>query len=357
MSGDAGAVVGPLTGYHHETYVFPLPDATASGEQVRWKCREPRRDLLWFDRRCFVSEEQLLRALRGRVTGIPEVFRAGSADLQRFIEGATLGTLYEAGAAVPEPLADRVTELFHQMALIGTGDVRARRRCKPDDRPSDGDTWGFVERLVHFTEHRVYRQNSRRFESLFGSLGVDGVSFERLRGRLRHLTPRPFCLLHADLHRENFIVDPQGGLWVIDWELAMIGDPLYDLATHLHLMRYPERQETDVIERWRSAVGAARPGACDGWEADLPKLLDYKRAQSVFTDVIRECLSLETAPEDGDDTYDQAARRLHGVFAAAVEPLGLEGVPAVQDIFSALVRWHREHRGTAAPGHRARAVR
>ncbi|CAM5643364.1 hypothetical protein SGRIM128S_09667 [Streptomyces griseomycini] len=64
----------------------------------------------------------------------------------------------------------------------------------------------------------------------------------------------------------KFIVDPQGGLWVIDWELAMIGDPLYDLATHLHLMRLRRGADSDG---GGAPVGAARPGAPTVREADL----------------------------------------------------------------------------------------
>lgn len=350
MSGDASAVVGPLTGYHHETYVFPLPDPSGTGPQVRWKCREPRRGLLWFDRRCFVSEERLLRALQGRITGIPEIFRAGSTPLQRFVEGVTLGTLHGAGTAVPQPLIDQTAELFRELAVIGVADVRVARRCRPEDRPADGDTGGFLERLLLFTERQVYRHNSKRFGVLFQTLGLDALSFERLRHRLRGLTPRPFCLLHADLHRENFIVDPNGRLWTIDWELAMVGDPLYELATHHHLMQYPEVQADEVTERWREAVESVRPGASRGWEDDLPKLLDYKRAQSVFTDAIRACLSLESAPDDDGDTYDHAALRLYHVLTVAADPLGLDSVPSPQDISSALTRWYWEHRESIVRG-------
>ncbi|CAL9496946.1 hypothetical protein SUDANB70_03367 [Streptomyces sp. enrichment culture] len=359
MSGDASVVVGPLTGYHHETYVFPLPDPTGTGPQVRWKCREPRRGLLWFDRRCFVSEELLLRSLQGRVTGIPEIIRAGSTPLQRFVEGTTLGTLHEAGSAVPDQLTDQIVDRFRQLAALGVGDVRARRRCRPEDRPADGDTTGFLDRLLLFTERRVYRHNSKRFDTLFRGLGVDAPCFDRLRLRLRDLTPRPFCLLHADLHRENLIVDPYGGLWTIDWELAMVGDPLYDLATHLHLMRYPAAQGEEMTARWREAVESVRPGASRGWEDDLPKLLAYKRAQSVFTDAIRACLSLETAPDDDPDTYDHTAVQLYHVLTAAADPLGLEAVPSPRDITSALTRWYWEHRespvGARAEARAARA--
>ncbi|MEU8793250.1 phosphotransferase [Streptomyces sp. NPDC048643] len=345
VSGDADVVEGPLHGYHHETYVFPLPGGAEAAGQVRWKCREPRPDLLWFDRRCFASEEQLLRSLEGRIDGIPELIEAGSARLQRFVEGHTLGRLYGSGTEVPEPLVRQVIALFGQLAAIRPGSLSAERTCEPADRATEADSSGFLERLVLFTEERVYRQNLPRFAGLFRDLGLDEDSFKKLRKRVSGLTERPFCLLHADLHRENFVVDAENRLWTIDWELAMFGDPLYDLATHLYLMRYPADQERRVVRRWREVVDGVTPRSSAGYADDLPKLLAYKRAQSVFTDVIRTALTLTPGPASGPvtdrESLDRAGRRIEKVLIAAEGPLEIDRTPVTQDIVLALEKWCR----------------
>ncbi|PAZ13254.1 aminoglycoside phosphotransferase [Streptomyces sp. SA15] len=349
VSGDPRAVEGPLHGYHHETYVFPLPGETASPDPVRWKCREPRDNLLWFDRRCFVSEEQLLKALAGRISRIPDVFDVGTAGLQRFIEGRTLGSLYPFGGAVPEGIFDQIVVLFEQLARVTQETLTIDRRCADEDRPDDGDTNGFLRRLVHFTEKRVYEENLPKFERLFEDLGVDGRSFKWLRNHVAGLSQRPFCLLHADLHRENFVIDSRSRLWTIDWELAMVGDPLYDLATHLYLMRYPAWQEHRMVKRWRAAVDGIRPGSSKGLKRDLSLLIDYKKAQSVFTDVIREALSLDFGP-DVEGRLDHAGRRLRTILVAAAVPLGLDMVPSRGEIVTALVRWRQQHGNAEVPG-------
>ncbi|WP_329012321.1 phosphotransferase family protein [Streptomyces sp. NBC_01601] len=339
-SGDDKVVEGPLHGYHHETYVFPLADEAGRLHPGRWKCREPRDGLLWFDRRCFASEERLLTALGDRVPRVPGLVEVGGLRLMRFIEGTTLGARHPSGTEVPEALCRQITELFGKLAAIGPEAVTAERRCAAEDRPADGDSDGFLERLVHFTEHRVYRPNLDRFESLFAELGLTETSFKHLRAHVHGLARRPFCLLHADLHRENFIVDPVDRLWTIDWELAMVGDPLYDLATHLHLMRYPVPQARETAARWHTAVRAVRPGSVRGWADDLPPLLAYKRAQSVFTDVIRSALALESA--DPPPVLPLAVK-LREILAAGARPLGLADVPAPRRVASALTRWHRVH--------------
>ncbi|MFG2886596.1 phosphotransferase [Streptomyces sp. NPDC048297] len=343
MSGDESAVEGPLHGYHHETYVFPLPGEVGRRRPGRWKCREPRADLLWFDRRCFESEEHLLRVLDGRIRGIPEIVEVDGLGLQRFIEGQTLGDLHKAGEAVPEVFCDQIIDVFRQLLAVAPATLTVKRRCERRDRPDDGDTEGFLERLVHFTEHRVYEHNRERFERFFLELGVDRGSFEYLRKHLSGLSERPFCLLHADLHRENFIIDAEQRLWTIDWELAMVGDPLYDLATHIHLMRYPDRQARIMAERWGRAVEKIRPGSSHGWRHDLGRLMAYKKAQSVFTDGIRTALLLDTVSGAGPEQLDSAAFRLHGILSDAAVPLGLGLVPGPDRIAAALTRWCHEY--------------
>jgi hypothetical protein len=344
VSGDASVVEGPLQGYHHETYVFPLPGGAEEVQPVRLKCREPRSNLLWFDRRCFASEEELLRALQGDIRGIPDIIQAGPVGLQRFIEGETLGSLCGSGRAISSSIFSQIVELFRQLAGIRPEVLTVERRCELRDRAREGDSADFLERLICFTEERVYQENLSDFGDLFGSLGVDGDSFRRLRKHVSGLTERPFCLLHADLHRENFVVAPEGRLWTIDWELAMLGDPLYDLATHLYLMRYPQDQERRMKQQWCEAVEGVTPGSSAGWEEDLPKLLDYKRAQSVFTDVIRMSLSFGMGPGVDVSLLDRAGGKIQKVLAAAADPLGLEKVPSRRQITASLVRWYQEHR-------------
>lgn len=341
MSGDPGAVEGPLRGYHHETYVISLPPRPGRVDPGRWKCREPRSNLFWFDRRCFASEEQLLTALRGRVSHIPDVIDVNGCGLQRFIEGGTLGSVHASGQGVPDAVFRQIVDLFGQLADVDAAGLAVDRRCDAADRPADGDTNGFLERLVYFTEERVYVENLKEFEELFKALGVEADAFKQLRKHVAGLQERPFCLLHADLHRENFIIDPERRLWTIDWELAMVGDPLYDLATHLYLMRYPERQARRMAKRWRATVEEVRPGSAKGMEEDLDRLIAYKRAQSVFTDVIRVALKLGSEPDPQWGRLVHSGLKLRRILQDAAGPLGLDPVPSPPRIMAALTRWCR----------------
>lgn len=338
LSGDSSLVTGPLRGYHHETYVLLLPDGTG-----KVKIREPRAAILWFDRRCFVSEEELLRALHGQISRIPDLVDVDGLPLQRFIEGHTVGQGLRGGRRVPEAVFDQIVDLFGEMTRITSDMLWVQRRCEPWDRAEDGDCDAFLERLIRFSEEQVFQRNYPRFGGLFRELGVDERVFTRLRKHVCGLSERPFCLLHGDLHRENLLIDAGGRLWAIDWELAMIGDPLYDLATHLYLTHYPQDQERRMAREWSRIVERVRPGSSYAWEGDLPRILDFKKAQSVVTDVIRLSQSLVRDGAAFNWTgLPWAALKVQKVLDNGAGPLGLDQVPSHAQITGALVRWLRE---------------
>ncbi|MFJ8858746.1 phosphotransferase family protein [Streptomyces sp. NPDC102451] len=336
------AIEGPLRGHHHETYVIPLPPGNTLGAvSRRGKVRERRPGLFGYDRRCFRSEEPLLAALQGRVQRIPEIIEvAPGVLLQGFVEGRTLGR----GVLPSRPLSprhgDQLGQLLAEMAAIKSGEIDVEQICHAEDLAEEGDCAGFLDRLIHFTYERVYQEHGAPYHGLFEQLGVDGTALESMVERAGRLASRPFTLVHGDLHRANFIVDRRGDLWTIDWELALFGDPLYDLATHLHLMRYPERERERICRIWQSSVESARPDATAGWRQDLPVLLAYKQAQSVYTDVIRGALALEQ--QGGKLNWrklPRVARRVQLALAGAQEVPGMPAAPTLRQVASAYAQW------------------
>ncbi|MFJ9634099.1 phosphotransferase [Streptomyces sp. NPDC101175] len=337
LVGESGVVTGPLKGYHHETYVLTMP-----GETRIVKLREPRERILWFDRRCFRSEEALLRALNGRISRIPVIHDVEGMALQVFIEGRTLKSRPWGDRRIPQPIHGQIVDLFRELARVTPDTLEVERSCEAQDRAEDGDCDDFLDRLIVFVEQQVYEKNFPAFGRLFTELGLHPEAFVHLRKNVSGLVRRDFCLLHADLHRENFVLDPHNRLWSIDWELAMLGDPLYDLATHLYLMSYPAEQAQRMAGDWAEAVGGVRPDSVRGWADDLGRILDFKRAQSVFTDVIRLSLSLRDGSNINWVRLPSAVRKLQTIMTAAAVPLGLAEIPSRSRIAGALVRYAGE---------------
>ncbi|KUO10536.1 phosphotransferase family protein [Streptomyces sp. DSM 15324] len=86
----------------------------------------------------------------------------------------------------------------------------------------------------------------------------------------RQMTRRPSVLLHGDLNPWNLVRrDDELVLTVIDWEMALVGDPLYDLVRHMHLT--PTRPEIRKRMFWR-------------WKTRLPEeyTVDCRRDARVY---------------------------------------------------------------------------
>ncbi|MFJ5308378.1 phosphotransferase [Streptomyces sp. NPDC088350] len=102
----------------------------------------------------------------------------------------------------------------------------------------------------------------------------------------RHiLIPRRSVLLHGDLNPWNLVRREDGkGLTLIDWEMAMVGDPLYDLVRHMHLTpTLPDIRER-LFARWAKRM----PEECTkGWREDWIVYRWIESVRSAYVDLDR----------------------------------------------------------------------
>ncbi|WP_328748422.1 aminoglycoside phosphotransferase family protein [Streptomyces sp. NBC_00285] len=112
----------------------------------------------------------------------------------------------------------------------------------------------------------------------------DGGVLRRILGRYE-VTERTPVLLHGDLNPWNLVrAGRRGGLTIIDWEMGMIGDPLYDLVRHLHLTPTPTEMRTRMFERWSRKL----PSECVvGWEWDWRVYRYIEQIRSAYVDLDR----------------------------------------------------------------------
>ncbi|WP_405779331.1 phosphotransferase [Streptomyces sp. NBC_00859] len=351
----------PLRGYYHRNYRVGLPadlaDAVALPAGTPVKVRAPIPDAVQFNLRIW-PEGELLRAIAGRVDGSPRVLadRPGFT-VYSFAQGAPLSGLsggpgrFRAGLLPllpgsggarhrpPPGYAAQLEALFRQTAAVPPRSLPPL----PDGWPRDGDCGGFLRTLIDFTESEVKGRSSPAHQELLAVLGVDEGALGRLRERAAGLGERPFTLLHTDTHAGNLILGPGGELSLIDWELALFGDPVYEIAAHLARMRYATGgRRRAALRAWRSAVSASCPGALTGHRAALRVYLDFERLLSVHIDVIR--LTLDLPQRAGPPALAVTAERIAAVLAAAQGPLGLRKVPGADRIAAACGVWQRDER-------------
>lgn len=126
-----------------------------------------------------------------------------------------------------------------------------------------------LQRYEAFEQLRVdpyHRTVARRNPDLAGA--IDAV--------IADMAGRRVCLTHGDFSPKNVLVDPQGSrMWVIDFEVAHLGDPAFDVAFLLtHLLLKSIHRPADLPEltacgldfagTWDAEVG---PDLHPGWPA------------------------------------------------------------------------------------------
>lgn len=226
-------------------------------------------------------EASVLRTIRYLVTHAPRLLYA-SDDPQfqvlEFIDGEQLDAFAPRGVPVPSHVIGDVGEAFSQLSAI----PRERIPPLPVDWPADGKTAEFARRLSAVTEG-VYQRFLSEYGELFALLGIPSEPLSLVLARWTTLQSRPFRLLHTDLHRKNMIVS-NGRTYFLDWELALWGDPVYDLAVHLHKMGYSPSEYEAAQAAWLASVPRE---ASENWEADLDTYLTHERVKSAIVDSVR----------------------------------------------------------------------
>lgn len=66
--------------------------------------------------------------------------------------------------------------------------------------------------------------------------------------------------------------------------MRLWGDPVYDLAVHLHKMGYQDHERDHVLASWLAKMPVEHSA---GWEPDLAIYLAHERIKSAIVDTVR----------------------------------------------------------------------
>ncbi|MGW7100586.1 phosphotransferase family protein [Streptomyces sp. NPDC054838] len=281
LYGQAREAEGAAAGYYNRN----VGVATAEGKV---NVRIPLAAADTMDLRLW-PEEDVLACIRPYVVRAPEL-RHVSEDprfqVHHFIEGRVLDGVSPRGAAVPPHVLGDVVAVMEQLGRIPV----EKAPPLPEHWPASGDSAGFARLLARLTRqvHSTYRE---AYREVFAGLGIPEDPLAVVEPRWDSLAQRPFAVLHADLHRKNMIV-ADGGTWFLDWELALWGDPMYEIAIHFHKMDYPDGQRAEVLRLWRETLPARSTA---GPPDDLDLYTAHERIKSAIVDTVRYSKQLAAA--------------------------------------------------------------
>ncbi|GAB2956989.1 hypothetical protein GCM10023080_015510 [Streptomyces pseudoechinosporeus] len=147
-----------------------------------------------------------------------------------------------------------------------------------------GDAWEFYDWLSGQLVALV-RELPKESKQVARHLGLpDATRLSQILSRHR-VTPRLPALLHGDLNPWNLVrCDDALALTIIDWEMAMVGDPLYDLVRHMHLTpTQPEIRER-MFRRWARRLPSTHT---KDWQQDWRVYRWIEGVRSAYVDLDR----------------------------------------------------------------------
>jgi aminoglycoside phosphotransferase (APT) family kinase protein len=152
-----------------------------------------------------------------------------------------------------------------------------------DPAPSPLDFYGWlVEELVMLV--RGLAPEARRLARAWGL--PDHLRLRELLSR-HTVSVRARALLHGDLNPWNLVRrEGSGGglLTLIDWEMAMVGDPLYDLVRHMHLTPTRPEIRDRMFRRWERTLPALHTR---DWRQDWRAYRWIEIVRSAYVDLDR----------------------------------------------------------------------
>lgn len=230
----------------------------------------------------FLSEHAVLAAIEKSRAGVraPKILALGCSDWG----GPFAVHSYEGPLGGEQPPKHPVHGLRPNEAdnLVDQLNALTRVDCRGlDPAASKTSFYGRLSReLVRFV-HSLPKETQRQARSR----GLpNGWRLQEILSR-HETTVRTSVLLHGDLNPWNLVRAESGGrLTMIDWELAMIGDPLYDLVRHLHLTPTRVEIRQRMFARWAREL---LPEYTKGWERDWPVYRWIELIRSAYVDLDR----------------------------------------------------------------------
>jgi aminoglycoside phosphotransferase (APT) family kinase protein len=210
-------------GYHHL-----LEEVTVEGRPGLVK--RPRPGAQHMDLRTW-SERAVLLAIGNCGIRAPSVLASDGVDGSFVIErlpGLTVEDHWPRGTPLPPGTVEDLVMLLAQVMSVSPSALPDL----PAGRPTGDDASGFFALLVEHTTGLLRGCPSEHDERL-RAFGVGEAALQEVIDAGGHISAQVLGLCHGDLNRRN-LLRHGGRTWVLDWELATLGDPAWDVAVLLH---------------------------------------------------------------------------------------------------------------------------
>jgi aminoglycoside phosphotransferase (APT) family kinase protein len=273
--------VEPVSGTYHDNYIIRDPPLEPCLVRVPKDRLSPDVEPRMF------SEPAALEAAQAALVPCPRLLYSSASppfQIHSIVPGQPLSMALSMTGPVPAVVTSAVSQLMRSLSEVAV-DIRPKPLPGyPWAEVPAGDSPGFTSALLTWLSE-VYASANDATRGFLAEIGIWSDPFLAVR---RHFRPssRPFRLCHGDLGRHNIMIDPEGLVSFIDWELAVWGDPLWDIAAHLHRMNYPNTQ-SKFVRQELLATCRGFAGLNSQYD-ELRTFLYIEKCRSLVLDAIRD---------------------------------------------------------------------
>ena len=300
-------------GYYNSNYAV-----THDGTPYVFRVPIPYSDLM--DLR-LIPEKDVLLFLETVGFPAPRLVHAAPADryfLHSFVSGTCLNDVYPDCQPLPDWIPGNLASQMRKLHTYDSSSLAGHCR----DLAASPDTRTFFRSLIA-SVREIYDRVRPEFGGLLAKLRIPDDPLAVVEGTERGLSFREFTLCHADVHRKNLMYDrDRGTLTFLDWELSLVADPVYDIAVHLHKMRYSGVQEERFIAAYLEQAGLSYLLASYRNEIRIYRSIEH--IKSAIVDAVRYAKDLRVSLLSEGQRLDYA-RRYRSKLAPA---WALWGLPA-----------------------------
>lgn len=177
-------------------------------------------------------EVEILKILNSANFPVPKVLESNNHYfIEEYINGDLLDSLYKDYECMCKNDIDSIIDNIIKTININYCDLK---KYIPWNNVSE-----FFKYQIANTQN-IWLEYKDKYYDLYNLLGIDESIISNLIKFSKKINfDRPLCLIHGDRHKNNMI-KKDNVIYFIDWELGCVGDLAYDIAFHIHQMKYNE---------------------------------------------------------------------------------------------------------------------
>lgn len=179
-----------------------------------------------------IPESEVLEILSKYGMNVPKVLELyDDYFVEEYIDGTLLDDIYTDYSNIDKIVIDDIINNIVGLIRIDFQSLSKYSKWN--------NVRGFFEYQILNTEE-IWNEYNTSYDVFYNLLGINKSTIFKLKQLSKKINfNRPLCLIHGDRHKNNMI-KKDNQVYYIDWELSCVGDLAYDIAFHIHQMKYCE---------------------------------------------------------------------------------------------------------------------